>query len=66
VKTRGHSTTPAVTSHHASAMEKMEYVAAAGTSGGGYCDYPWVQMLRRSPLGEAMVRCPFGISAPRL
>jgi hypothetical protein len=68
MKTRAHLTAPAITSHHASAMEKMDYAIAAATAGtgGGYYDYPSVQMLHRSLLGQAMVRSPFGISAPRL
>jgi hypothetical protein len=66
VKTRAHSTALAVTSHHASAMEKLDRAAASRTGGGGYCDYLSARMLRRSPLGEAMERSPFGISAPRL
>jgi hypothetical protein len=47
-------------------MEKMDYAAVVAGTGGGYYDYPSAQMLRCSPLGEAMVRSPFGISAPRL
>jgi hypothetical protein len=49
-------------------MEKTDYAAAAAVAwtGGGYYDYPSAQMLCRSLLGEAMVRFPFGISAPRL
>jgi hypothetical protein len=44
-------------------MEKMDYeeAAAATGTGGGYYDHPSAQMLRRSPLGEAMVRYPFGM-----
>jgi hypothetical protein len=53
-----------VTSHHASAMEKTDYVEAG--AGGGYYDYPSAQMLRRSLLGQAMVRSPFAIYALRL
>jgi hypothetical protein len=45
-------------------MEKLDRTAAG--TGGGYYNYPSVQMFRRSRLGQAMVRSPFGISAPKL
>jgi hypothetical protein len=47
-------------------MEKMDYAAMVAGTGGGYYDYSSMQMLRRSLLGQAMVRSPFGISAPIL
>jgi hypothetical protein len=30
----------AVTSHHAAATEKMEYISSGGTGGGYYCHQP--------------------------
>jgi hypothetical protein len=52
VKTKAHSTAPAVTSHHASAMEKTYYAAAAATAG----------RLLRLPIGADAPPQPAGSS----